>query len=151
MKNDYYIRNYSNNDYLSIIDLFRLNTPTYFAEEEENYLINYLSNELEDYYVIKYNNTIVGCGGINFKNHPNEAYISWDMIHPDYHGAGFGSKLLQFRLNKLKSLPTVSSLVVRTSQHVYLFYQKNGFVLTETIKDFWAPGFDLYKMDLKLV
>lgn len=150
MKPNYHIRNYSKNDFKSVLTLFQLNTPKYFAKEEENDLIYYLTNELEEYFVIEYQNSIVGCGGINFKGHSGEAYISWDMIHPGHHGVGLGSKLLQYRLNKLKALSSINTVVVRTSQHTYLFYQKNGFVLREIVKDYWAPEFDLYKMELKL-
>jgi len=29
-----------------------------------------------------------------------------------------------------------------------LFYQKNGFILNQIVKDYWAKDFDLYSMEL---
>jgi ribosomal protein S18 acetylase RimI-like enzyme len=36
--------------------------------------------------------------------------------------------------------------MVRTSQHAWRFFEKMGFELQKTEKNFWAPGFDLYQM-----
>jgi ribosomal protein S18 acetylase RimI-like enzyme len=41
-------------------------------------------------------------------------------------------------------------IIVRTSQLAYKFYQKVGFELEKTEKDFWAKGFDLYQMKMNL-
>jgi len=41
-------------------------------------------------------------------------------------------------------------VMVRTTQLMYRFCQKSGFELIKTEKDFWAEGFDLYQMELKI-
>ena len=89
----------------------------------------------------------MGCGGINFSDEAKQAIISWDMLHPDFHGQKLGSHLLQYRLQVISTLPSVEKIIVRTSQHVYPFYEKNGFELLEIQKDYWAQGFDLYAME----
>ena len=48
------------------MNLIRLNTPEYFALEEETDLNEYLENKRELYYVLIFDGDIVGCGGINF-------------------------------------------------------------------------------------
>lgn len=130
--------------------MFRLNTPKYFAPEEENELIVYLDQFSQHYYILEWQDKMVGCGGINFSEDFSAARISWDFIHPDHHGKGLGTVLLDFRMEKIKEFKTVNTITVRTSQLAYLFYEKAGFTLKETSKDFWAPGFDMYRMEYKI-
>ena len=132
-----------------LLELLRLNTPVYFAPEEKNDFIHYLEYYSENLYLLKENSVIIGCGGINIKDDPNLAYLSWDIIHPDFHKKGYGSELLAFRINQIKTWKNIHTIKVRTSQLTYPFYQKHGFTLTHQKKDFWAPGFDLYEMALK--
>ncbi len=143
------IREYEPKDRDEIIDLLRLNTPEYFAVEEEADLCNYLEKERELYYVLIYDNKIVGCGGINFTNNKTIGKISWDIFHPEYQGKSLGTKLLKYRIEKLCLLDSIKKITVRTSQVAYKFYEKKGFELLEIKKDYWAEGFDLYAMEYK--
>lgn len=72
------------------------------------------------------------------------------MVDPHYHGQGIGRELTQFRINHLRNISNVEEVIVRTSQHVYQFYEKMGFKLEVVKKDFWAQGFDLYQMKINL-
>ena len=142
----YVIREYMPTDKDALLKLIRLNIPTSFAEEEADDFSKYLDNEVELYYVLLINNEIVGCGGINFAENKTIGRISWDMIHPGFQGRALGKRLLQHRLDVLKGIPTVKKITVRTSQVAYKFYEKQGFVLNEIKKDYWAEGFDMYSM-----
>lgn len=142
------IRPFQPSDKVKLLKLLRLNTPAYFAPSEESDFIHYLEKEVEDYYVAEENGTIIGCGGINYLENGTVARISWDIIHPDYQGKGIGKKLTAFRIAEIKKNPTVRSIVVRTSQLAYQFYEKMGFKLERIEKDFWAAGFDLYQMEM---
>lgn len=143
------IRAYSIADYCAILELLKLNTPHFFSEEEERDLIYYLENEIEYYFVVEHDKKIIGCGGINFTDNKKTGKISWDIMHPIYQGKGIGTLLLHHRIEILKSIQSIETILVRTSQHVFEFYQKNGFELIEIKKDFWAKGFDLYSMKYK--
>ncbi|NDW19335.1 N-acetyltransferase [Dysgonomonas sp. 216] len=134
----------------TLVGILEQNIPQFFDESEVKDFEYYLDNEIEQYFVIEYENNIIGSGGINFENEYKTAKISWDFISPIYQGQGFGKMLLDYRLNILKSMSTVENILVRTSQHAYLFYEKNGFVLIEIQKDYWAQGFDMYKMKYSL-
>jgi len=140
------VRPYTKDDKQQVLALFSLNTPKYFDSAEETDLIHYLENELEDYFVAEEGESIVGAGGLNYFPKENTARISWDFVHPDFHGQGIGQALVRHRLHHLKRLNWVKKVVVRTSQFAYRFYEKMGFELKETKKDYWAPGFDLYLM-----
>lgn len=144
------IRKYNPNDLKELVSLLKLNTPKYFLESEEADFIDYLKNHREDYFVFEENNTIIGSGGINYFPETHSARISWDIIHPDFQSRGIGTSLTKFRLHALKQNPAISSVTVRTSQLVFKFYEKMGFRLEKTEKNFWGEGFDLYQMTLEL-
>lgn len=143
------IRPYTPADNESIISLLRLNTPKYFAPEEEVDLKHYLSNEIDFYFVAEENSKIIGCGGINIVDNGKTARISWDIIHPDYQGKGIGRELTLYRIDRIKEIPGIETIVVRTSQLVYPFYKKFGFELKELVKDYWAEGIDMYVMEIE--
>lgn len=143
------IRSYTPADDESIIALLRLNTPEYFAQEEEQDLRNYFANHIDRYFVIEDNSNIIGSGGINITNNGKNAALSWGIIHPDHQGKGVGRQLTQHRLDVIKTIAGIENISVRTSQLVYKFYEKFGFVLQEVVKDYWAEGIDMYSMEMK--
>ena len=140
------IREYRKTDKNAVIDLIRQNTPEYFALEEEADFSNYLDSERELYFVLLLNKEIVGCGGINFTDDKTTGKISWDIMHPDYQGKSLGKKLLRYRIEVLKAIPSIKKITVRTSQLAYKFYEKQGFTLNEIKRNYWADGFDMYSM-----
>jgi ribosomal protein S18 acetylase RimI-like enzyme len=147
LKNEFKIREYKTEDKYQIINLLRLNSPKYFALEEETDLIYYLNNEIEIYYVVELDATIIGSGGINFTENNTIAKISWDILHPKYQGKSIGAQLLKHRIDRLKLDENLKKIVVRTSQLAYKFYEKQGFYLVEVKKDYWAKDFDMYVME----
>lgn len=129
------------------MNLIGLNTPRFFAKEEADDLSRYLDEEIELYYVLSVDKKIVGCGGINFAANKTVGKISWDIIHPDFQGRSLGTLLLKHRLEVLQSIESIRKITVRTSQVAYKFYEKQGFILHEIKKDYWAEGFDMYYME----
>ncbi|WP_255555260.1 GNAT family N-acetyltransferase [Flavobacterium sp. NKUCC04_CG] len=142
------IRPYHPSDQPELLVLFDLNTPQYFSADERDDLIDYLNHHSERYFVVELEGQIVGAGGINFSEDQTVGRISWDFFHPEYQGKGLGSQLTQYRIELLKQLDHVQTISVRTSQAAYVFYQKMGFELLEVVPDYWAKGFDLYRMEL---
>lgn len=144
------IREYAETDKTTVIDLLQLNTPQYFAPEEEQDFIEYLEKHREDYFVVENNGEIIGAGGINYLDEGKIARISWDVFHPKAQGKGWGTKLAEYRIAQIKTNPEVTAICVRTSQKAFKFYSKSGFVLQEIIPDYWAKGFDLYSMEIRV-
>lgn len=142
------IRPYEKSDKTDVINLFRLNTPSYFSTEEEDDLIYFLENEREQYYVVSINEEIVGCGGYNFSEDKSIGIICWDIVHPNFQGKSVGRNLLNYRITQIKNVNSIRKITVRTSQLVYRFYEKQGFVLVEIVHDYWSKGFHLYRMEL---
>lgn len=133
-----------------VVEILRANTPDYFAPSEEAEFKNYLESEREDYFIVESNDDIVGAGGINYFLADKIARVSWDMIHPDYHGKGIGYQLTQYRIDILADHSAIDTVIVRTSQLVYAFYEKIGFELVNKQRDYWAKGYDLFEMRMPL-
>lgn len=147
--NQVFIRPYTPADKEQVLQILRLNIPDYFSAEEEADFSNYLDHELELYYVLELDGQVVGSGGINFDDDRRTGIISWDVIHPGYHGKKLGTKLLSHRLDVLNGIDSIELIRVRTAQFTVGFYAKQGFHLVEMVKDYWAPGYDLYRMEMK--
>src|SRR5699024_10413045 len=117
------IREYKTEDEKDVINLLRLNTPKYFAKEEEKDLREYLNSKIEHYYVLLYQQKLVGSGGINYSKDRKTAFISWDIIHPEYQNMSLGRQLMKHRIAKLNTVLTIKEIIVRTSQFAYKFYE----------------------------
>jgi ribosomal protein S18 acetylase RimI-like enzyme len=141
------IRPYTATDRENVLQLLRLNTPRYFAPSEEKDLEYYLDHHAEHYFVVESGGELRGCGGFNFSDDRTVGKISWDIFHPDHQGKGLGSALTRYRIERLKEYDSVRIISVRTSQVAFQFYEKFGFRLREVVKDYWAEGFDLYRME----
>ncbi len=147
MSNKITIREYSINDKDAVLNLLLLNIPKYFAPSEALDFEKYLENQIAFYYVLLSDSEVVGCGGINFEENQKTGIISWDVFHPKFQGRSLGSQLVQYRVEKLQSMENIEKIVVRTSQLTFKFYEKQGFILVEVHKNYWADGFDLYYME----
>lgn len=144
------IRKYDLDDKSVILNLMDLNIPKFFDESEKKELQKYLEKEIEDYFVIEEKNQVIGAGGINYFSKNRKVRIAWDIIHPNLHGKGIGTKLLEHRINHIKNQKVFDTIIVRTSQLAFKFYEKNDFSLVKIEKDYWAEGFDLYLMEFKM-
>jgi len=144
------IRKYTAKDKNGLIRLLKNHTPDYFAPSEEQDFIHYLNKEIQDYFVVEQEGVVLGGGGINYFPNEKIARLSWDLIHPNYMGKGLGRELTKHRINHILKNKNADKIVVRTTQLVYRFYEKIGFKLDHTQKDFWAKGFDLYQMERQI-
>ena len=144
------IRDYKPADKPRLLSLLQMNIPAFFTQSELDDLNRYLDEGIEMYFVVEVDNEIIGAGGINFENNHHTGIISWDYFHPSFQGKGIGRALLQHRLNILKSIPGIQTIRVRTAQFTFGFYAKSGFVLKDVVMNYWAPGYDLYLMEIDL-
>ncbi len=142
-------RKYKKGDKETCLEIFDSNCPKYFATSERKDFSEWLGGEqAKDYYLILDGETTVGCGGIFIDEKSKEVGLAWGMIRSDYHGLGYGSSLLKFRLDLLRTLPPEFMKVVRTSQHTVHFFEKHGFLQIKNVKDGWGPGLDKIEMIL---
>lgn len=140
------IRKYKPEDKEALVKIMHNNVPKYFAETEVDDYEEYLDEEIEEYFVATIDENIIAAGGINYDRPRQLAKISWDLVDIPYHHQGVGTLLLEHRFQVIANKKDIKSIIVRTSQHAFGFYEKKGFKLLERHKDYWAKGFDMYKM-----
>ncbi|MCR4029566.1 MULTISPECIES: GNAT family N-acetyltransferase [Flavobacterium] len=152
---EFTIREYLNTDKNKCIEAFKSNVPIYFSHQEIDDFTKFLErieNDIDDipYYVIAYNQEIIGCGG--FAKAKSDEFFSlvWGLVHKDFHNKGFGEKLLSYRLKKIKQLDSKSKVIIDTTQHSEGFFKKYGFITKKKTDDYYAPGMHRIDMELKI-
>ncbi len=143
------IREYQEKDKPSLLRIFQANTPLYFDPVEQKHFETYLQEHPETYFVIEKNGKIIGGGGYILCKDKRVGRITWNLIHPDYSHRGFGYKIVSYCLDMLRNIKSVRLIRVCTSQFAHKFYSRFGFNVIDVREDFWAPGLDLYKMEME--
>ncbi|MEL6834298.1 MAG: GNAT family N-acetyltransferase [Bacteroidota bacterium] len=144
------IRTYQPTDQDRLLELLRLNTPAYFAPEEEADFIRYLGLHPDEHYVWEENGIVLGCAGGNWYPNSDDGRVSWFIVDPNTQGKGVGMKLLGHCLDQLRTNPKTKVIIVRTSQMAEGFFARGGFKTVRKEKDYWAPGFDLVYMEMRV-
>lgn len=144
------IRPYHPADRPALLEIFKLNTPQYFDPEEAKDFEAYLNGNGDTYLTIEHQNKVVGGTGYQITDNGTIGRVTWIFFHPEYAGLGLGRQSLEHCMVLFKRTPTVQKLVVTTSQLAYKFFDKFGFILIKTEKNYWGPGLDLYLMEMAL-
>lgn len=137
---------YTQQDKEVLEKIFKSNMPLYFADHELPEFLTFLDENTDPYYVISADGRIVACGGIAL-GESDRVHLTWGMVERAEHKKGLGSSLLTFRIEQSRILYPGKTIELRTTQHAWQFFEKHGFVLLDTEKDFWAKGLDLYLME----
>ncbi|MEM7369002.1 MAG: N-acetyltransferase [Bacteroidota bacterium] len=140
------IRPYTIEDRLPLLEVFWQNVPTFFDPSEIADLEAYLDQKPLTYFVLVDQELRLGGAGLRLSNEGKTGHITWIFFHPACQGKGFGSKLLHHCLARLAEYEEVTRIELTTSQLAYQFFEKFGFEVVETQKDFWGKGLDLYRM-----
>jgi len=141
------IRSFNIADQDALIDIFMLNVPRYFALKEVNDFEQYLSQHSETYLTIEHEGKIIGGTGYYVNISDKSGRITWIFFHPDARGSGAGKMAVEYCINILKADQWVNKLVVTTSQLAFKFFEKFGYELVKTEKDYGGVGLDLYLME----
>jgi len=145
------IRSAQKQDFKFLSKIFSLNVPKYFDKKELNDFKKYFnSKNLESYFIIESQGKVVGGGGYAYEN-MKTARICWLFIDPNYHGFGFGKKLVNNCIKILKNNRRLNVIEVEASNLTYKFYEKLNFKIEYIKKDYWPNNDDLYFMKIDLI
>ena len=99
---------YNSSYFNNCLEIFKSNTPVFFDATEESLFVNYLSSKNITYYALLKAKKLIGCGGCAYNHETNTVSLTWGMVLAQFHNMGFGTKLLIYRLEKIKrDFPTV--------------------------------------------
>lgn len=141
------IRQYLPEDKLKLIELFKLNIPTFFDPKELIDFTNYLEQRTDTYFTLVIEKTIIGGIGNFVCEEDSSGRISWIFIHPHQTGNGYGKQAVDYSLKLLRNNSSIKTLIVETSQHAHEFFSTFGYNLVKKEKDYWGEGLDLYLME----
>ncbi len=149
------IRKFNHADESSCMDAFKSNVPTFFTEEEVKDFETFFrrmesGHDKAHYYVVVFDQKVIGCGGFGDKENNGIFSLAWGFIHKDFHKKGLGKKLLVHRLALIKQLNPEAVIVIDTTQHSFGFFEKQGFRITKITEDFYTKGMHRYDMTLKV-
>ena len=145
------IRQFKHHDLKQLLAIFGKNIPQFFAPHEMAEYVDYLTNYPSNYFVIEYEGAAAGGAGYRLTGNGVSGSITWIFFDPMFKGHGLGRMTITYLMKELKVVHKVDAVQVRTSQLAYRFFEKFGFEITSTTKDFWAPGLDLYEMSIPIV
>jgi ribosomal protein S18 acetylase RimI-like enzyme len=154
-------REYRPEDREGCLGIFRSNLPRFFAGEEQKDLENWLdgrdlgglsygNTESEYFYIARDESGIIACGGFYFLRNENRANLVWGMVLKGRHGQGVGRRLLEYRIDRIRSLKPGIVLSLDTTQHTRGFFEKLGFTLTGIVPGYYGKDLDRYDMLLDL-
>lgn len=153
------IRPYTKNDKEGCLVAFKSNVPKYFTEQEIEDFENFLerlehintenNNNKTHYFVVVYNQNVIGCGGFGDKDNTEILSLAWGLIHSKFHKKGYGKALLLHRLEQIKLHFPKIPLVLDTTQFSYSFFEKYGFYTTKITDGYYSKGLHRYDMILK--
>ena len=151
------IRAYKEGDHEACLQIFESNCPPFFDPAEKDLFNNWLNGldkgyfirdhiSANHFYVLTNGTDIIACGGFYLVKDNGPAKLSWGMVKQSHHKKGWGTKLFQHRLTKLKDQYPGTKLALETSQYSFSFYERMGFKVEKIIPNGLGAGLDRYEM-----
>lgn len=104
----------------------------------------------ETFLVVSLNDCIVGYSTSVLRG--SEGHVISIAVHPNYRGIGIGKRLLIENIKRLKDLGAkrvILEVKIDNFQALKL-YQKLGFKIVKTLKNYYWDGADAYRMTLNI-
>jgi len=144
------VRPFAATDYEACIQLFRSNTPIFFAEREEADYREFLDQYFGEYSIFEDERGVVACGGIYIDEAERWIGIIWTIVRNDLRRQGIGRLMMSYLLGQIDSSHRAFPVYLDTSQHSRPFFEKLGFRVYEESPDGYAEGLHRYDMRLDL-
>jgi hypothetical protein len=139
-------RQYETADLDACLAVFDSNVPTAFLPHEREDFEGYLLASADPYYVVACGDEIVACGGTAVEDNGATGVLCWGIVRKDRHRQGIGEYFVRWRIARLALVPSIAAIRIETIEQNLGFFQRLGFLTFEHTPDFYAPGWDRYRM-----
>ena len=144
------IEPYDSKYFENCIEIIQSNTLKYIDQSEHSDYRDYLLRDDKTYFVLFNDFNLVACGGYGLNKSQTKAGLSWGLVNSKYHNQGYGSELLNYRIEHIKNNFSGVDIYLDTSQKTYKFFEKFGFVVKKITTNGYGVGLDRYDMILKV-
>ena len=114
-------------------------------------LLKSLDNSLLDYLIYEDNEKIIGICAVQYftDRRAHTAYIGSLAIHHQYHGKGYGQKMMNqlFEQFKTRKIIRIELIVETDNPGAIKFYEKLGFEIEGTMKKFYKREYEKHYID----
>jgi ribosomal protein S18 acetylase RimI-like enzyme len=138
-------RAYSAKDHDACLAVFDANCPEYFAPNEREDYVQFLTTNPAGYVVCVLESMIIGSYGTWVEADGRRGHISWIMIDPAGQGRSVGSNMMKQAYAAFKSAG-VYEVEIAASQKSAPFFARFGAVENKRITEGWGPGLDRVNM-----
>lgn len=128
---------------IDCLSIFDANCPRFFAPNERIEYEQFLDGCPEDYLVCRMDGDVIGAFGLLPEG--ADARLSWIMLDPDVHGAGIGSRIVEFVRGHGRRRG-VSRIHIAASHLSAPFFARFGAVESVRTVDGWGPG--MHRVDM---
>jgi ribosomal protein S18 acetylase RimI-like enzyme len=127
MKTEIKIRNFKTSDKEQVINLWNLCGLIVPSNDPVKDIELKMSFQPELFFVAESDNIIIGSVMTGYDGH--RGWLNYLGVHPEHRSKGFGRKLVEFSMEKLKGLncPKINLQVRESNKDVIEFYKKLNF------------------------
>ena len=137
---------YSASNFAACVELFDLNCPSFFAIEEREDYVKFLTANPGNYLLHYEQEVLVCCFGIGALSDPAPS-LNWIMVHPDHQRSGYGHKMMTYFIDELTRHSKDAALIA-TSQYAKAFFSKYGAEQLSFEENGWGRG--MHRIDMKM-
>lgn len=130
------------------LSILKSNMPEFIDPSEESLYINYLSRKSIIYFLLLKEKKLIACGGYGYDDEKKIIYLSWGLVHNQFHNMGFGTHLLKYRIDHIRKNYPNSTIHLDTTQKTYKFYKRFNFKVKKITPNYYAKGLNRYDMEL---
>jgi ribosomal protein S18 acetylase RimI-like enzyme len=141
-------RPFSPSDLDQCLAIFDSNCPKFFAANERDKFLKYLTQERLPYFVVTDGDQHqLACGGFIIDEGVGE--LAWGMVRSDIQHQGIGRYLFIKRLAEITK-SGAKMVIMDTSQHSLGFYESLGFRVVRKQPEGYGPDLDRFDLQLLL-